>query len=158
MPVFDYQFTVDAPFEAVSGFHHSTEALKVLTPPPMIVRFHDIEPLAEGSVSRFTVWGGPIPLHWTAVHSNVSADGFTDTQESGVMKKWEHTHRYEPIDSSSTRVTEHIEYEFAEGGKDRLIGLAFFNRAALTALFAYRKFRTRWALRGWKEADVDPVV
>lgn len=147
MPTFDYRFTVNAPFEAVSAFHHDTSALKILTPPPTFVQLHDIEPLAEGSVSKFTVWAGPLPVHWTAVHSNVSESGFTDSQAEGVMAKWEHTHRYEAIDEQTTEVIEHIEYEFASGGKDRLIGLLIFNRAALKGLFTYRKLRTRWELR-----------
>ena len=119
----------------------------MLTPPPTFMQIHQIEPLAEGSVSRFTIWAGPLPIRWTAIHSNVSASGFTDTQAEGVMQKWAHTHRFEAIDASTSRVTEHIDYEFAGGGRDRVIGLLIFNRPALVALFNYRKLRTRWALR-----------
>ena len=48
-------------------------------------------PLAEGSVSRFTLWVGPLPLHWTAVHKDVPENGCTDVQSEGPAKKWEHT-------------------------------------------------------------------
>ena len=94
MPVFDFKCTVQAPLTAVQEFHHDTSALKRLTPPPTIVRLHDIEPLGEGSVSRFTLWVGPLPLKWTAVHKDVSEHGFTDVQTEGPAKKWEHTHTF----------------------------------------------------------------
>ena len=62
MPVFDFSFEVNAPLSVVQAFHHGTAALKQLTPPPTIVQIHSVEPLAEGSVSRFTLWVGPLPL------------------------------------------------------------------------------------------------
>ena len=67
MPTFDYSFTVDAPLDAVRRFHSDTSALLRLTPPPTIVQLQSIEPLAEGSVSKFTLWFGFLPLRWTAV-------------------------------------------------------------------------------------------
>jgi ligand-binding SRPBCC domain-containing protein len=59
MPCISYRFQVNAPLEAVSFFHRDTRALKKLTPPPVIVRLRRVEPLAEGSVSEFTLWFGP---------------------------------------------------------------------------------------------------
>lgn len=146
VPTFDFEFTVDAPFDAVSEFHHDSSALKKLTPPPTFVQIHSMEPLGEGSITEFTVWLGPLPIRWTAEHSNVSAEGFTDTQTEGPMKRWVHTHRYVPVDEHTTRVTEHIEYEFGSG-KDRIVGLLAFSKPALLGLFTYRKLRTRWDLR-----------
>lgn len=144
MPIFDFEFTVDAPFSAVSEFHSDASAIKTLT--PTYAQVHSMDPLGEGSITKFTVWAGPIPVHWTAEHSGVSDSGFTDTQTAGPMKRWVHTHRYEPVDESTTRIIEHIDYEFGTG-KDRLICLLMFNRPALLGLFTYRKWRTRWALR-----------
>ena len=115
MPVFDFQFTVDASLADVSAFHHDTSALKRLTPPPTIVQLRDIQPLAEGSISKFTLWVGPLPLHWTAEHRNVSLNGFTDVQTSGPAKKWEHTHTFTAVDENVTKIEEHIEYEHQSG-------------------------------------------
>ncbi len=145
MPVFDYTFTVEAPFEAVSRFHEDPNVLKVLTPSP--VRVHRMDPLAEGSITRFTVWMGPVPIHWTAEHSDLSEHGFTDTQVEGPMRRWVHTHRFRPVGASTTEVHEHIEYEYGTGWRDRLLCLLAFNPPALRGLFTYRKFRTRRALR-----------
>ena len=79
------------------------------------MQIHSVEPLAEGSVSRFTLWVGPLPLRWTAIHKHVSGNGFTDVQESGPAKKWEHTHTFVELDTMRTAVKEHIEYEHKRG-------------------------------------------
>ena len=146
MPVFDYSFTVDAPLAAVRDFHHDTSALKRLTPPPTIVQLHSIEPLAEGSVSKLTLWVGPLPLHWTAVHKNVSDTGFTDVQAAGPAKKWEHTHSFVPLSPSVTEVREHIEYEH-QAGLWGIVTRLLFSWPNLLFMFGYRKWATRRALR-----------
>ena len=146
MPIFDYSFTVPAPLEAVRDFHHDTSALKRLTPPPTIVQLHSIEPLGEGSVSKFTLWVGPLPLHWTAVHRNVSPSGFTDIQAEGPAAKWEHTHTFTAVSPTVTRINEHIEYEHKRG----LWGIVtrlLFSKPNLSFMFTFRKLATRWHLR-----------
>lgn len=145
MATFDYTFTVDAPLMAVSAFHHDTRVLKKLTPPPMIIRVHKFEPLGEGSIGEFTLWLGPIPLHWRAVHSDVSENGFTDTQEKGPMKFWQHTHRFTAVSPTKTQVHEHIEYEYASGLQGLLTRL-LFNKPGLLYLFTARKLITRRAV------------
>jgi ligand-binding SRPBCC domain-containing protein len=146
MPVFDYQFTVNASLEAVQQFHHDTSALKRLTPPPTIVQLHEIEPLGEGSTSRFTLWVGPLPLHWTAVHRNVTSSGFTDVQTAGPAKKWEHTHTFVTVDKRTTEIREHIEFEH-KGGFWGIVTRILFARPNLFIMFTYRKWSTRWFLR-----------
>jgi len=145
MPTFDFTFTVQAPQELVRSFHYDTRALKLLTPPPTIVQLHEVEPLAEGSVSRFTLWVGPLPLHWTAVHVRVSNEGFTDVQTKGPVKKWEHTHTFTPLSADVTEVHEHIEYEH-HSGVWGLVTRLLFARPSLQLMFMYRKFVTRWCL------------
>jgi len=146
MPVFDFTFTVAAPLEAVREFHRDTSALRRLTPPPTFVQLHAIEPLAEGSVSRFTLWVGPLPLQWTAVHRNVSDRGFTDVQAEGPARKWEHTHTFVPLDAATTEIREHIEFEHA-GGFWGVVTRLLFSRPNLLLMFTYRKLVTRWYLR-----------
>ena len=94
MPLFNYEFSVDAPVEIVSQFHGSTDVLKKLSPPPMFVKIHDFGELQDGMIADFTLWLGPIPLHWRALHSNVSESGFTDTQIEGPLATWAHTHTF----------------------------------------------------------------
>lgn len=146
MPTFDYRFTVEAPVEAVREFHRDTRALKRLTPPPAFVQLHEVQPLAEGSVSRFTIWAGPLSLNWTAVHRDVSEHGFTDVQSAGPARKWEHTHTFRTLGDCRTEIHEHIEYEHHPG----LRGLPtriLFSPLNLRAMFAYRRMVTRRELR-----------
>jgi len=146
MPVFDFRFTVDAPVAAVSAFHFEPGILKILTPPLMIMRVHQFEPLAEESIADFTMWMGPIPVRWQAVHSNVSASGFTDTQTSGPMKSWIHTHSFAARNENTTEVHEHIVFEHF-GGLRGIWSRILFPRFALLALFTMRKLITRREVR-----------
>lgn len=142
MPVFDYTFRISAPISAVRAFHRDTHALKILTPPPTIVQLHEVQPLAEGSVSRFTLWVGPLPLHWTAVHRDVSEHGFTDVQAEGPAQKWEHTHTFTEMQEEETEVREHIEYEHRRG-RWGIVTRLLFAQPNLRAMFFYRKLMTR---------------
>lgn len=146
MPEFAFTFTVHASLQAVRDFHHDTSALKRLTPPPTIVQLHDIEPMAEGSVSRFTLWVGPVPLRWTAVHRGVSEYGFTDVQADGPARKWEHTHTFKQLAEDLTEIQEHIDYEHKRGFWG-IVTRLLFARPNLYLMFTYRKLATRWYLR-----------
>jgi ligand-binding SRPBCC domain-containing protein len=143
MNTFDYEFVVNAPVSAVSDFHHDTSILKKLTPPPIFIQTHRFDPLAEGATAELTMWFGPIPVPWTAVHTNVSEGGFTDTQHHGPLKLWQHTHRFIPQDNGHTLVKEHIEYAYNNGLRGWFSRL-MFNRASLFILFSARKWLTRW--------------
>lgn len=146
MPIFDYTFTVRAPLRAVAEFHRDTRALKRLTPPPLIAQLHRVDPMSEGSISEFTLWFGPIPVRWTAVHSNVDPmRGFTDTQARGPLNRWQHTHTFTAESETITRIREHIEYEHPSGLRGLFTRL-LFGRPGLWALFTARKFITRRAL------------
>jgi ligand-binding SRPBCC domain-containing protein len=144
--VFDYKFTVKASLQAVREFHRDTSAIKRLTPPPTIVQLHEIEPLGEGSVSQFTLWVGPLPLRWKAVHRDVSERGFTDVQAEGPARKWEHTHTFTPVAADITEIQEHIEYAHKQGFWG-LVTRILFARPNLYLMFTFRKHATRWYLR-----------
>ena len=144
MPIFTYSFSVDAPLADVAEFHRDTRALRKLSPMPM--QLDRIDPMGEGSVSEFTMWLGPIPIRWRAVHSNISREGFTDTQERGPMEFWAHTHRFESINQSQTRIHEHVEYRHPKGLRGFFTRL-LFGKPGLFALFTFRKFATKFALR-----------
>ncbi|RLT07672.1 MAG: hypothetical protein DWI22_09470 [Planctomycetota bacterium] len=146
MPIFDYRFTVAAPLEAVSAFHFQTGILKALTPPLMIMQVHRFDPLANGSIGEFTMWMGPIPVRWVAEHSEVSQTGFIDTQIQGPMKSWKHTHRFNHVTPDLTEVHEHIEIAHHSGLRG-LWSRILFPRPALIALFTYRCWATRRAVK-----------
>ncbi|MCA9928035.1 MAG: hypothetical protein KC419_06145 [Anaerolineales bacterium] len=146
MPTFDYTFTVDAPLTAVSNFHHNTSVLKTLTPPPIIAQIHHFDPMANGAVAEFTLWFGPLPLRWRAVHSNVSVNGFTDTQQQGPLKHWRHTHRFTAVSPTTTQIHEQIEYEH-DSGLRGILSRLLFAKPGLFLLFTARKWITRFHLR-----------
>lgn len=147
MPVFDFQFDVDAPQAVVAELHRDTSALKKLTPPPTIVQLRKVEPLGEGSVSEFTLWVGVLPLRWKAVHQDVGPGGFTDVLEEGPAKSWKHTHSFVALDEDSTRIEEHIEYEHKRGFWG-VVTRILFSKINLYLMFTYRKIATRiWLKR-----------
>jgi ligand-binding SRPBCC domain-containing protein len=146
MLIFDYTFTVNAPLKEVAEFHSDSSALKTLNPPLVFVQLHRVDPMADGSISEFTLWMGPLPIHWRAIHSDVGPTGFTDTQENGPLAFWQHKHRFEAIDINTTQIHEHIEYEYPSGWRG-LASRILFGKLGLTALFNYRKWATRRALK-----------
>jgi ligand-binding SRPBCC domain-containing protein len=152
MATFDYSFDVAAPVEAVSRFHKDTSVLKTLTPPPIFAQIHDFEPLGEGSKADFTLWFGPIPVHWQAVHHNVSENGFTDVQVKGPLKRWEHQHIFTAVDDGVTRINEHIEYEH-DSGLRGIWSRLLFSRLGLFMLFTARKLLTRRSLKQALDED-----
>jgi ligand-binding SRPBCC domain-containing protein len=146
MPVLDHAFTVRAPLSAVAEFHRKMSVLKTLTPPPLIIQLHKVEPLAENSISEFTMWFGPLPVKWTALHFNVHPlNGFTDIQTSGPLKSWKHVHHFTAEGERLTRVNDHIEYEHHDGLRGLFTRLAF-PLFGLRLVWAHRAFVTRRAL------------
>ncbi len=142
MPEFRHSFTIDAPLEAVRAFHHDTRALRNLTPLPIIARVHAFEPLADGSRAEFTLWFGPLPLRWQAVHSDVGPDAFTDIQVGGPLQSWRHVHRFTALGPALTRVDDHITFAHHPGPRGLLTRL-IFARPGLFYLFTARKLLTR---------------
>lgn len=142
MPHFSTTFTVSAPVSAVSAFHRDTRILKKLSPPPLFVQIHEFGEMWEGMVAKFTMWFGPVPVYWEAIHTDVSEAGFTDTQRIGPLKSWQHTHRFVAEGENLTRVHEDIHYEHPQGWQGWLTRL-FFNQPGLHFLFGYRQWVTR---------------
>ena len=137
---YQHSFTVNAPLSAVADFHKDTRALRDLTPPPMTVKFNNVEPLAEGSVADFTLQFGPVSVRWIAIHSKVTEkNGFVDTQQAGPFKSWRHNHKFRAIDEQTTEVIDEIEAEYGNA-------ISRFMWLNLPVLFAYRARQTRKAL------------
>jgi ligand-binding SRPBCC domain-containing protein len=145
MPIFTYAFAVNAPVTAVSAFHHDTSVLKTLTPPPIFAQIHRFDPMGEGAVAEFTLWFGPLPVRWQAIHSEVGEGGFTDTQVSGPLQSWQHRHSFIPLDANRTRIEERIEYSHHDGPHG-LLSRLLFAKPGLYLLFTARKMITRWHL------------
>jgi ligand-binding SRPBCC domain-containing protein len=139
-----HRFQVRATLSEVAKFHQDTRALKSLTPPPVWVTFHEVQPVGENSKADFTMWMGPIPVHWIAVHTEVDAlHGFTDTQVEGPFDSWVHSHRFRMLDENTTEVVDDIQ---GKPGKHLFWGLVSrFMWVSLPFLFTYREWVTRRA-------------
>jgi ligand-binding SRPBCC domain-containing protein len=132
---------VRAPLEKVAAFHNDTLALKTLTPPGIFVQFVHVEPLQENSKAEFIMWLGPLPVHWMAIHSDVSPNGFTDTQANGPYKYWRHRHSFLVIDQAHTEIVDEVEYECSQ--HPFWLVVSRFMALNLPVLFAYRTWATR---------------
>jgi len=147
MNIFTHTFQVNATLQAVADFHRSTNALKRLTPFPMIVQIHRVDPLGEQSISEFTLWFGPFPIRWVALHVNVDPlHGFTDIQTRGPLLFWKHSHSFESISEEVTRIHERIVYKHHPGLKNIWTRLPYAPWM-LRVLFLYRSLVTRRALK-----------
>ncbi len=145
MLIFKHKFLVDAPLTTVAAFHSDTKALRMLTPPPAYVHIHQADPLKNNAAARFTIWFGPIPIHWTAVHENVTDHGFTDIQLEGPFKSWMHTHQFESLSDGKTVVRDQIAAEFGTGFPQNITSRVMW--FTLPLLFRFRKWRTQNQIR-----------
>lgn len=144
---YKHRFGVAAPIESVANFHSDTRALRMLTPMP--VQFNMVEPLSEGSRADFTMWAGPIPIRWVALHSNVSQlHGFEDSQERGPFEFWHHKHTFMAIDDHFSEVIDEIESQFGKGFVNGLISRLMW--WSLPLLFSFRGWHTKRELEKQK--------
>lgn len=148
MPALDWVTRVAADVEDVARFHAAPRIIRRLTPFVVPMSMHRMDPLAEGSISEFTLWFGFIPVRWTALHVDVDPQGgFTDIQEAGPFRSWIHRHRYEPDRRGGSRIVEHIDYQH-DSGWSGLLTRTLFALPMLFALFTYRSLVMRLSL-GW---------
>lgn len=136
------RFRVSAPVEMVASFHSQSAAMAAITPPPIGVQIHRApERLVEGDEMDFTLWLGPLPVHWVARFEDITATSFVDRQVRGPMRAWRHHHRFEAIDERTTDVVDEVEVEVRPHVLWGPVGLGM--ALNLPVLFAYRAWRTR---------------
>jgi len=137
-----HRFRVKAPLSSVAAFHHQPTSMGVITPPPIRVELHHVPAtLSNGGVMDFTLWFGPLPIHWAASIEDVSESGFTDRQINGLFSKWIHRHSFIRVDDHTTEVIDQISLRLKPHPFWGLVGLSFL--LGLPVLFAYRAWKTR---------------
>ena len=132
--------------EAMTRFHDAPNALRVLTPPPLIVQMvrDGRESLTQGEVV-FRLWFGPLPVLWRARHEPGSIPtSFVDRMLDGQMASWRHEHRFRAVDGG-TELTDEITFAHKSGWRGILTRLVY-DGLPLRFLFWYRHRRTRQAL------------
>ncbi len=139
---YHHTFIVKAPIETVAAFHRQSSSMAAITPPPVIVRIHQAPALLkDGDEMDFTLWLGPLPIHWLARIEQASPTGFVDRQLRGPFTQWVHTHTFRAIDPTTTEVIDEVEVVPGTNPFWRLVGYGmWFN---LPILFAFRGWKTR---------------
>jgi ligand-binding SRPBCC domain-containing protein len=145
--IFRHSFTVAAPIQAVAEFHAASTSMAAITPPPIIVKIRQAPAqLAEGDEMDFTMWLGPVPVHWLASIGQVSPAGFTDRQVRGPFKCWQHRHSFVAVDEQNTRVDDQVTYSIQRHPWWGPVGLGM--TLGLPVLFAFRGWKTKKLLNG----------
>ena len=143
---YQHRFQVRAPMAVVADFHAQSASMGAITPPPIVVTVHRAPVrLTDGDEMDFTLWLGPLPVHWIAQIEDAGPVGFTDRQVCGPFAKWIHCHRFVVVDESVTEVLDEIELNLRPHWVWGLVGLGMW--LSLPLLFAYRGWKTRRLLK-----------
>ena len=122
MPTFLKSIRIEAPVEAVFGFHEREDALRLLSPrfPPLRV-IRKTGGIKPGSRVELKIG----PFLWSALHTAYEKNRlFTDEQVQGPFAKWVHHHGFESLDQA-TRLTDRVEYRLPGGEwMNRMFGWA----------------------------------
>jgi ligand-binding SRPBCC domain-containing protein len=115
--------------------------------PPMRIQVvrDERRSLTDGEL-EFLLRLGPLAVRWVARHApGPEPMSFVDRQVAGPVAFWEHEHSMRAHEGG-TELLDRITLSYRPGlrhGWTRLV----FSRLALRALFAYRHWRTRRAVR-----------
>lgn len=142
MMKYRHRFQVRAPLSTVAGFHRQPASLSAITPPLIRVQLHRAPAvLSAGGEMAFTLWLGPLPIHWVARIEDGSESGFTDRQVSGPFASWVHRHFFARIDDHTTEVIDDLTLRLKPHLFWGPVGLGFW--LGLPVLFKYRAWKTR---------------
>ena len=149
--IYRHSFEVAAPQSSVADFHRNSDSMGAITPPPVIVRVHSApERLSEGDTMDFTMWLGPLPIHWVAQIEQTTPVSFVDRQVVGPFKSWRHLHTYVAHGPDKTLVIDQVEAELSDNWWWKLVGTGMWLN--LPVLFAFRGWKTRRLLERPKHA------
>jgi ligand-binding SRPBCC domain-containing protein len=136
-----HSFRVEASQSQVAAFHKQPAGLALLTPTPLRVEVHKTSHVGNQGVMCFTLWIGPLPVHWEARIENITDSGFTDIQTSGPFSEWIHRHSFLQVDRDTTEVRDHITVRLKRHIFWGPVGFALW--LGLPTLFAFRAWKTR---------------
>ncbi|MFO7588987.1 MAG: TIGR01777 family oxidoreductase [Gemmatimonadota bacterium] len=127
------------PAERVYGWHARPGALERLSPPwePIgIVRRSD--GIGDGARAVLRLGLGPFGVTWVAEHrDDVPGRQFRDVQVEGPFDRWEHVHRFDPVEGGGSVLEDRVEYALPlEPVSDWLAARCVRDRLERT--FAYR--------------------
>lgn len=154
---FNHRFRVRAAQADVAAFHSSSRSMGAITPPPVIVQVHSAPAqLEDGDVMDFTLWLGPVPIHWVARIEETTPVSFVDRQVRGPFAAWEHLHTYVAEPDGSTVVADRVTAQLSRHPYWFFVGLGMW--VTLPLLFAYRGWKTRRILESAAHAGQTATV
>ncbi|MBT4525996.1 MAG: TIGR01777 family protein [Deltaproteobacteria bacterium] len=137
--VFQKSTIVDVPVSSVFNWHERPGALNRMAPPwdPLIVISSD-ESILPGAQSLLKMKLGPFSYKWLAEHQNyIINQQFQDQQVKGPLAYWCHTHLFDEVNDSQSRLTDKIEYRLPGFGMgDFIMGNNI--KEKLNRIFRYR--------------------
>jgi ligand-binding SRPBCC domain-containing protein len=148
MPRLEFSIDVRAPVERVFAFHADATNLLKITPPDAQVQVVGNSMVSAGAQIHLRV---KIPVlgetDWISrITEFKENERFTDEQVSGPLKRWKHTHVFQPIEGG-TRITDIVEYE-APFGVLGVLGSRLLGERQVRQMFEYRQRRTKELLEG----------
>lgn len=144
MSVFEHRSRIDASAEDVFAWFERPGAFERLTPPwERMTVVERTGGITDGARAVLRVSKGPVSVRWVAVHSAYEPGrGFRDEQVSGPLKRWVHTHGFEPDGGEASWMSDSIDYELPLSPLSRPAD-ALSVRPMLARQFAYRHDRVR---------------
>jgi ligand-binding SRPBCC domain-containing protein len=127
--------------EEAWAFFSNPDNLAKLTPEEyrMSIDFDRNKPISEGTVIKIKV--KPLPIFstgWKSIIQDLNPPNqFSDIQESGPFKLWNHTHSFK-AEEEGTRVIDDVEYALPFGILGQLAHKAFVKNQ-INSLFQYRE-------------------
>jgi ligand-binding SRPBCC domain-containing protein len=129
-----------APLSEVFAFFSDPGNLSRITPPAMHFRIVDApnRPLRAGDRLRYTIRLLGIPVGWTTrITGWEEGRSFSDSQEKGPYKSWNHAHRFREVPGGVAMI-DRVEYELPFGPIGRLAH-ALWVRSQLRGIFDFRE-------------------
>ncbi len=156
-----YTATTALPVSIESAFqyHARPGALQRLLPPWESVEIESSSnSIAQGSevTLRAHVFG--VPIRWLARHTHYDPPHrFADTQVSGPMATWDHSHEFSSLGNDQSVLRDRIEYRLPAGPVGRLLG-GWKAKSSLESMFAFRHRITRDDLQLHQDHPSSPMT
>jgi ligand-binding SRPBCC domain-containing protein len=142
VPIYEKRSVIDTPAPTLFAWHTRPGAFERLAPPwehLRIVSRHG--GIADGSRVTLELRRGPLKTRWEALHRDfIEGQQFTDVQVAGPFKRWEHTHRVEPVAEDRATLIDHVDYALPLGPLGAVAG-GVVARRMMDRLFAFRHRR-----------------
>ena len=135
---------IDAPIEDVFEFHLSLENLLRISPEDANLQiFHAPEKMEQGARVGLFVKIGPITTTMeTVVEVLDPPNKFVDKQVGGFFESWTHTHLFEKVTDTKTKLTDIIEYELPMGIFGKMLGGNIAHNK-IESMFRHRAMMTK---------------